>query len=189
VGGEGPPSADPDLCGRVDRSARRHSRSRVPASAGSDSASGRPASVSTGTAIPAAASCSRWSKNCARFNRFLIDSEGLSAVGPSHAASMWLPGAGSAQADGDARSGVAEGFLEAGGVLGVLWVMMRAKRTASHYGLARRKSITVRQSCVDASAIHARHVGGFGIAELILPVLAAERRQFSEYAGETLGPA
>jgi hypothetical protein len=37
--------------------------------------------------MPAAASCSRWSKNCARLSRFLIDSDGLSSVGPSHAAS------------------------------------------------------------------------------------------------------
>jgi len=54
---------------------------------GASRAPGRPASASTGTAIPAATSCSRWSKNCARLSRFLIDSEGLSSVGPSHAAS------------------------------------------------------------------------------------------------------
>ena len=73
--------------------------------------------------MPAAASCSRWSKNCARFSRFLIDSEGLSALGPSQAASTWLPGAASAQADGDAAgAGASAGVAE--GLWGVLCVMI-----------------------------------------------------------------
>ena len=42
----------------------------------------------------------------ARLSRFLIDSEGLSSVGPSHAASTWLPGAASAQADAAAAGAV-----------------------------------------------------------------------------------
>ena len=62
---------------------------------------------STGTAMPAAASCSRWSKNWARLRRFLIDSEGLSSVGPSHAASTRLPGAASAQGPSSAGSATA----------------------------------------------------------------------------------
>ena len=93
-------------------------------SAGSAKAPGKPASASTGTAIPAATICSRWSKNCARFSRFLIDSEGLSAVGPSHAASTWLPGAASAQGDGDAAGAEAYGGV-ADGFSGLLWVMIR----------------------------------------------------------------
>jgi len=102
-------------------------------SADSTKASGRPASASTGTAIPAATSSSRWSKNCARLIRFLIDSEGLSALGPSQAASTWLPGAASAQGDGDAAGAevsadVADGFS------GVLWVMIRVNERRASMG-------------------------------------------------------
>ena len=61
-----------------------HAGSRM-GGAGAATASGSPAVLRhRSRSSPAAARNSRWSKKCARFSLFLIDSEGLFTVGPSH---------------------------------------------------------------------------------------------------------